>query len=149
MVAFSSLAVSAALLLPFVSAAAFNQPSPHFQRRGRSFPRRLDRRVADGVQCSSDGKTYSLCAGGTCTEMGAVAAGTICKDGAMTWDTGSDASEGDSSDAGSSSYAAATTTAAAVNDTSGPSKTTSAAASVETGEADEEDEDEECDAEEN
>ncbi|GAA5918242.1 hypothetical protein JCM1841_005326 [Sporobolomyces salmonicolor] len=50
----------------------------------RTGPKRLNKRQAT-LKCTSE-KTFSLCDGSTCTDMGSVAAGTICQDGAITWD---------------------------------------------------------------
>ncbi|GAA6009814.1 hypothetical protein JCM11491_000824 [Sporobolomyces phaffii] len=57
--------------------------------RGKGGPARLTKRGQAGeavLKCTS-AKTFQLCDGDRCTDMGSVAAGTMCKDGAITWDT--------------------------------------------------------------
>lgn len=72
--------------------------------RGKGGPNRLSRRGQGDeavLKCTS-AKTFELCDGDRCTDMGSVAAGTMCKDGAITWDTTGEASAEDSSSASSS-----------------------------------------------
>ncbi|KAM0787957.1 hypothetical protein ACM66B_006161 [Microbotryomycetes sp. NB124-2] len=82
--------------------------APHgsFQRvarRSRSSkldrPRRLSKRGSNEatLKCLS-AYTFALCDGDACTDMGSVAAGTMCKDNAITWDTGYEESTDNSSD---------------------------------------------------
>ncbi|GAA5852669.1 hypothetical protein JCM9279_004947 [Rhodotorula babjevae] len=80
--------------------------------RYRALPRsgrRLSKRGGGGAGTEATLKcltahTFALCDGDRCTDMGAVAAGTACIDGAITWDTTSEASSEDSS-AATVSYA--------------------------------------------
>lgn len=72
------------------------------QRAIKQGPLRLGKRAQEAVlKCTSD-KTFALCDGDRCTDMGSVAAGTMCKDGAITWDTSYEATPEDSSSASSS-----------------------------------------------
>ncbi|GAA5943983.1 hypothetical protein JCM3775_004731 [Rhodotorula graminis] len=114
------------------AAALTAAAAPHARAavRYRALPRtgrRLSKRGAGGgagteatLKCLT-AHSFALCDGDRCTDMGAVAAGTMCKDGAITWDTSSEASSEDSS--------AATVSYAEI-----PSSSTAAAAAVETPE---------------
>jgi hypothetical protein len=42
---------------------------------------------SEGMVGSLTEHTFALCDGSNCTDMGPVAAGTKCVDGAITWDT--------------------------------------------------------------
>ncbi|GAA6064376.1 hypothetical protein JCM10212_000485 [Sporobolomyces blumeae] len=71
--------------------------------RGKGGPLRLEKRAAgEAVLKCTSAKTFELCDGDRCTDMGSVAAGTMCKDGAITWDTSYEATPEDSSSASSS-----------------------------------------------
>ncbi|GAA5914522.1 RlpA-like double-psi beta-barrel domain-containing protein [Sporobolomyces salmoneus] len=71
--------------------------------RGKGGPNRLNKRGGrEAVLKCTSSKTFQLCDGDRCTDMGSVAAGTMCKDGAITWDTTDEASPQDSSKASSS-----------------------------------------------
>ncbi|GAA5879297.1 hypothetical protein JCM16303_003155 [Sporobolomyces ruberrimus] len=75
--------------------------------RGKGGPNRLNKRgesssAGEAVLKCTSAKTFQLCDGDRCTDMGSVAAGTMCKDGAITWDTTGEASPEDSSSASSS-----------------------------------------------
>ncbi|GAA5936986.1 RlpA-like double-psi beta-barrel domain-containing protein [Sporobolomyces koalae] len=72
-------------------------------QRGRGGPNRMSRR-GNGeavLKCTST-KTFELCDGDRCTDMGSVAAGTMCVDGAITWDTSAEVNPDDSQSASSS-----------------------------------------------
>lgn len=95
-----------ALALPFatsVSAAShFSHPRlsrSHARVVSRALPRsgrRLHSRGTEAtLKCLTE-HTFALCDGSNCTDMGSVAAGTKCVDGAITWDTSSEASTQDS-----------------------------------------------------
>ncbi|KAG0662225.1 hypothetical protein C6P46_003411 [Rhodotorula mucilaginosa] len=95
-----------ALALPFatsVSAAShFSHPRlsrSHARVASRALPRsgrRLHSRGTEAtLKCLTE-HTFALCDGSNCTDMGPVAAGTKCVDGAITWDTSSEASTQDS-----------------------------------------------------
>ncbi|GAA5898673.1 hypothetical protein JCM8208_004729 [Rhodotorula glutinis] len=115
--------------------------APHARAavRYRALPRtgrRLSKRGGAGgagteatLKCLT-AHTFALCDGDRCTDMGAVAAGTMCKDGAITWDTSSEASSEDSS-AATVSYAVevpSSTTAPAAVEVPEPSSSSAAAA---------------------
>ncbi|GAA5972319.1 hypothetical protein JCM3765_007912 [Sporobolomyces pararoseus] len=75
----------------------------HLGTRGKGGPNRLNKRGnGEAVLKCTSAKTFQLCDGDRCTDMGSVAAGTMCKDGAITWDTTGEASPEDSSSASSS-----------------------------------------------
>lgn len=160
MVSLTALAL-VALPLAAASAAASSVGAAHFSHprradltrphgraamRYRALPRtgrRLAKRGGGGagteatLKCLS-AHTFALCDGDHCTDMGAVAAGTMCKDNAITWDTTAEASSEDSS-AATASYAEipASSAAPAVVETPEPSTTsTEEAAAVETLSAD-------------
>ncbi|KAK4052103.1 hypothetical protein OIV83_002397 [Microbotryomycetes sp. JL201] len=63
-------------------------------------PRRLSKRASANeatLKCLS-AYTFALCDGDACTDMGSVAAGTMCKDNAIAFDTGYEESSDNSSD---------------------------------------------------
>ncbi|KAK4050578.1 hypothetical protein OIO90_005045 [Microbotryomycetes sp. JL221] len=148
--------------------------SPHasFQRlhrRSRSSkldrPRRLSKRGGANeatLKCLT-AYTFALCDGDACTDMGSVAAGTMCKDNAITWDTGAESSNDDSSASSTvqqvqaeaengvaPGQAAAAVTVKQLNVQLAASTTTSSAPAAETTWSDSGDDDEEwvCDDEE-
>ncbi|GAA6000864.1 hypothetical protein JCM10207_004696 [Rhodosporidiobolus poonsookiae] len=88
------------LAAPLVSA---HPRSSSLRHRGRSMPRRLDARAEGAVvKCSADGKTFQMCDGERCGKSSAVATGTVCKDGYLTWDTTDETATEDSASASSS-----------------------------------------------
>ncbi|GAA5910933.1 hypothetical protein JCM6882_001935 [Rhodosporidiobolus microsporus] len=114
----SLLALSGLLSLPLASAGshwshprhndvlARSPSAPASYRSARALPRsgrRLNKRGQNEatVKCLTT-KTFALCDGDNCTDMGAVAAGTLCVDNAITWDTQHEASAEDSSAASAS-----------------------------------------------
>ncbi|GAA5974095.1 hypothetical protein JCM11641_003430 [Rhodosporidiobolus odoratus] len=107
----AALTLLASIALPLASAGSHWSHPRHIDILQRSnsaartlprTPRRLGRRDEQAtVKCLTD-KTFALCAGDDCTDMGSVAAGTVCKDGAITWDTSDEASTEDSSAASAS-----------------------------------------------
>ncbi|BGP29342.1 hypothetical protein JCM10296v2_001081 [Rhodotorula toruloides] len=103
MPSFASLVTFLALSLPLASAGAAHYSHPRnvalvarnahgrVADKARALPRtgrRLSKRQEATLKCST-AYTFALCDGDNCTDMGSVAAGTMCKDGAITWDTGS------------------------------------------------------------
>ncbi|BGP13268.1 hypothetical protein JCM10213_004962 [Rhodosporidiobolus nylandii] len=111
MPSFAAFLVLSALALPLASAGSHFSHPRHLaaversavRYRAHRAPRRLKRDGAGEatVRCLTE-KTWQLCDGDNCTDMGSVAAGTICKGGAITWDTSSEASPEDSSAASAS-----------------------------------------------
>ncbi|GAA6030094.1 hypothetical protein JCM8097_009252 [Rhodosporidiobolus ruineniae] len=110
MPSFASLLAITALALPLAAAGTHHSHPRHaaFVERAsvryRALPRsgrRLAKRADAVLKCTST-KTFSLCDGDNCTDMGSVAAGTACIDGAITWDTSAEASSDDSSAASAS-----------------------------------------------
>ncbi|GAA5826097.1 hypothetical protein JCM11251_007165 [Rhodosporidiobolus azoricus] len=108
MPSFSSLLALSALALPLASAGShWSHPRAHqrdletVRYRGvRTLPRsgrRLNKRGGEATVKCLTSKTFALCDGDKCTDMGAVAAGTACVDNAITWDTSSESSPQDSS----------------------------------------------------
>lgn len=83
--------------------------------RGKGGPQRLNKRGNEAVLKCTSAKTFQLCDGDRCTDMGSVAAGTMCEDGAITWDTTSEASPEDSSSASASIAEFVSTKAQAVS----------------------------------
>ncbi|GAA5886162.1 hypothetical protein JCM5296_003503 [Sporobolomyces johnsonii] len=96
----------------------------------RTGPKRLNKRQAT-VKCTSE-KTFSLCDGSTCTDMGSVSAGTICQDGAITWDPAYQAS---GSDAGSASASASSSIAEFISSKASSASSSAAAATTSSVEA--------------
>lgn len=95
-----------ALALPFATSVSatshFSHPRlsrSHARAVSRALPRSGRRLVSRGneatLKCLTE-HTFALCDGSNCTDMGSVAAGTKCVDGAITWDTSSEASTQDS-----------------------------------------------------
>ncbi|BGP37208.1 hypothetical protein JCM10449v2_001113 [Rhodotorula kratochvilovae] len=111
--------------------AGHKRAAHRFRALPRSGRRLAKRGEANGAQatlkCLSE-YTFALCDGDNCTDMGAVAAGTMCKDGAITWDTSSEASSDDSA-AATTSYAEIPSPSAAAVEVE--PTTTSAAPAVE------------------
>ncbi|BGO88836.1 hypothetical protein NBRC10512_002192 [Rhodotorula toruloides] len=98
----TSLVTFLALALPLASAGAAHYSHPRnaalvarnahgrVAGKARTLPRtgrRLSKRQEATLKCLT-AYTFALCDGDNCTDMGSVAAGTMCQDGAITWDTG-------------------------------------------------------------
>lgn len=108
----SFLTAVAAIALPLATSVSatshYSHPRltrSHQRAVSRALPRSGRRLVARGAEatlkCLTD-YTFALCDGSNCTDMGSVAAGTKCTDGAITWDTSSEASTQDSNAASAS-----------------------------------------------
>ncbi|GAA6030096.1 hypothetical protein JCM8097_009253 [Rhodosporidiobolus ruineniae] len=96
---FAALLSLAALSVEVVIATTHHRRAEHahLSSRRRALPRsgnRLDKRVDGGatLKCLSD-TSFAMCDGDDCTEIGQVADGTICKDGAITWSDSQSASQ--------------------------------------------------------
>ncbi|GAA5850861.1 hypothetical protein JCM8547_009111 [Rhodosporidiobolus lusitaniae] len=133
--------LAALVALPLASADAhFSHPrradlhgkqTIRYRALSRGGPRRLNKRAAEQqatLKCLSK-HTFALCDGENCTDMGAVAAGTACIDGAITWDTTDEASSEDSSSASASVEKPVSSSAAPVAQAVASPSSSSAAAS--------------------
>ncbi|BGP22130.1 expansin family protein [Rhodotorula toruloides] len=151
MPSFTSLVTFLSLALPlaFASAAHYSHPrnaglaarNVHGRVAGkaRALPRsgrRLSKRQEATLKCLT-AYTFALCDGDNCTDMGSVAAGTMCKDGAITWDTGSNSAPASSGvysppaqEAVATTTLAAQTTPAAAKPTTTTTTVAQASASV-------------------
>ncbi|GAA6054980.1 hypothetical protein JCM3770_000476 [Rhodotorula araucariae] len=100
-------------------------------RSGRRLAKRGNSSAGQAtLKCLSD-HTFALCDGDDCTDMGAVAAGTMCKDNAITWDTAAEASS-EASSAATTSYAEIPSPSSAAVVPAEPATTSAAAAAGET-----------------
>ncbi|BGP00828.1 DPBB_1 domain-containing protein [Rhodotorula toruloides] len=142
MPSFTSLVTLLAISLPLASAGAAHYSHPrnaalvarHAHDRvagkARALPRtgrRLSKRQEATLKCLT-AYTFALCDGDNCTDMGSVAAGTMCKDGAITWDTGAGSAPPSSGIYSPPAQEAVATTTPPAQTTPAAAKTTTTAA---------------------